>query len=46
MSYITLDYLDIAVAAILVVANAALSLGLRLGLERRLLIASVRMVCS
>ena len=44
MSYITLDYLDLAVAAILVLANGALSLGLRLGLERQLLIASVRMV--
>ena len=44
MSYITLSYTDLAVAALLVVLNAALSIGLRLGLEWRLLIAAGRMV--
>jgi len=44
MSYITLDYTDLAVAALLVVLNAALSISLRLGMERQLLIAAGRMV--
>jgi len=44
VSYITLSYGDIAVAALLVGVNAALSIGLRLGLEWRLLIAAGRMV--
>ncbi len=39
MNYITLDYTDLALAALLVALNAALSIGLRLGLEWRLLIA-------
>ncbi|MCH6588955.1 MAG: iron export ABC transporter permease subunit FetB [Proteobacteria bacterium] len=44
MTYITLSYTDLAVAAVLVILNAALSIGLRLGLEWRLLIAAGRMV--
>jgi len=43
MTFITLDYVDIALAAALVLINAALSLRLELGLERRFLIAAVRM---
>ncbi len=44
MSFVTLSYLDIALAAVLLFINAALSLALRLGLARRLLIAGARMV--
>ncbi len=39
---VPLDALDLAIAALLVVANAALSLRLKLGLERSLLIAGTR----
>jgi putative ABC transport system permease protein len=42
--YIVLGWRDLAFASLLVFANAALSLRLRLGLERRLLVAAVRMV--
>ena len=42
-TYITLDYLDLGLAALLLVLNGALSIWLRLGLERQLLIASLRM---
>jgi putative ABC transport system permease protein len=41
--YITLTYLDIAGAALLLVLNAALSLWLQLGLTRQLTIAAIRM---
>ena len=44
MSYITLDIFDLAVAALLVLLNGALSLTLQLGLERQLLIATLRMI--
>ena len=44
MTYIALDYLDLALAAILVVINGALSLALRLGVERQLMIATLRMI--
>ena len=44
MSYVQLDLLDLALAAILVVMNGALSIALGLGIERRLAIATVRMV--
>ena len=44
MSVIPLEPLDLALASILVLANAGLSLALNLGLEKRLLIAAVRMV--
>ena len=43
MNFITLDYVDIALAATLVLINAGLSLHLLLGLERRFLIAALRM---
>jgi putative ABC transport system permease protein len=43
MTYITLTPTDLALAASLLVINGAISLWLRLGLERRLLIAAVRM---
>ncbi len=44
MNYIQLGYSDLANAALLVVANAALSITLHLGLERRILVAAARMV--
>ena len=44
MTYIQLDAWDLAVAASLIGVNAALSVVLRLGLERRLLVAATRMV--
>jgi putative ABC transport system permease protein len=44
MSYVPLNYWDIAAAALLIAVNAALSIGLRLGLERQLLIAASRMI--
>jgi len=43
MTFIALDYRDLAFAALLIGINAALSVGFRLGLERRLLIAAARM---
>ncbi len=42
--YIVLGYGDIAIAALLLGVNAVLSIALRLGLERRLLVAATRMV--
>ena len=42
--YIALSTLDIALAALFLILDAGLSIWLRLGLERRLLIAAVRMV--
>ena len=44
MSYVPLDPLDLALAALLILVNAAVSLAFRLGLERTLVIVSVRMV--
>jgi putative ABC transport system permease protein len=44
MNYIVLGYGDLALAAMLVLANAALSLTLQLGLSRQYLIAAARMV--
>lgn len=44
MNFIALDYSDLAIAALLVVLNGALSIALRLGLERQLAIATVRMI--
>ncbi|MBT4044679.1 MAG: ABC transporter permease [Rhodospirillaceae bacterium] len=41
--YIELSYLDLAFAALLVLFNAGLSLALGLGLERRMLLAALRM---
>ncbi len=43
-SPIELDYWDVALASLLILVNAGLSLSLRLGMERTLLIASVRTV--
>ncbi|MCH6588044.1 MAG: iron export ABC transporter permease subunit FetB [Proteobacteria bacterium] len=42
-TYITLDYLDLGLAALLLVLNGALSIWLRLELERQFLIAALRM---
>ncbi|HYD29536.1 MAG TPA: iron export ABC transporter permease subunit FetB [Azospirillaceae bacterium] len=44
MDYIPLSYGDVAIASLLVVVNGLLSLALDLGLERRLAVASARMV--
>jgi putative ABC transport system permease protein len=44
MTFISLSYLDVALSAVLLVVNAALSLTLRLGLARQMGIAAVRMV--
>ncbi|MCB2101926.1 MAG: iron export ABC transporter permease subunit FetB [Rhodobacterales bacterium] len=46
MTYIPLGYADLAIAALLVLINAGLSLALRLGLEGRLVLAAVRMVAQ
>lgn len=44
MTFVTLSYWDLALAALLMIINAGLAIGLRLGLARSLLIAAVRMV--
>ncbi|HJO74636.1 MAG TPA: iron export ABC transporter permease subunit FetB [Rhodospirillales bacterium] len=44
MNFITLSYWDIAVAGLLLMFNAGLSVAFQLGLEKRLLIAGTRMV--
>jgi putative ABC transport system permease protein len=44
VTYIQLDVFDLALAALLVVLNGALSLALQLRLERQLFIAALRMV--
>jgi len=44
MNYQNLTALDMAIAAALILINGALSLALRLGLERQLLWAAVRTV--
>lgn len=44
MNFIVLDYVDLAIAALLVILNGGLSIVLQLGLERQLAIATVRMV--
>ncbi|HJN04380.1 MAG TPA: ABC transporter permease, partial [Alphaproteobacteria bacterium] len=44
MTYIPLDISDLAIAAVLVVLNGALSLALRLGIARQLLVATARMI--
>ena len=41
--FIVLDLADLGLAALLLVINAGLSIGLRLALERQLLIAALRM---
>jgi putative ABC transport system permease protein len=44
VTYIELGWTDLAVASLLVLVNAAFSLALQLGIERRLLIAAARTV--
>ncbi|CCQ72485.1 iron export ABC transporter permease subunit FetB [Magnetospira sp. QH-2] len=44
MTYVRLDYLDIAISALLLLIHGGLSLRLRLGLGRTMIIATVRMV--
>lgn len=44
MNVIALHYADLAIAALLVVLNGGLSIALKLGLERQLAIATVRMI--
>ena len=44
MTYIRLDLFDLALPALLLVLNGALSVALRLGLERQLAAAALRMV--
>lgn len=43
-AYIQLSYVDLVFAAVFLILNAVFSLALKLGLERQLLIASLRMV--
>ncbi len=42
-AYVSLSYVDVALASLLVVLNAAISIALGLGLARRLLLAAARM---
>ena len=44
MSYLPLDFLDLSLAALLLIANGVISIWFRLGLERTLAISSLRMV--
>ncbi len=44
MEYLKLTYLQVGLAALLVIANGAISIWLRLGLEKSLLVATIRMV--
>lgn len=44
MSYVPLNYLDLVLAASLLIANGAISWAFRLGLEKSIAIAAVRMV--
>lgn len=46
MSYVSLDAIDLVLAATLVLVNAAVSLAFGLGLERTLVVVSVRMVAQ
>ena len=46
MSYIPLSPFDLALAALLLVINGLISIGFRLGLERSIAIAAVRMVAQ
>ena len=45
-SYIELSYVQVGIAALLILVNAALSIALRLGLHRSFLIAAVRTVAQ
>ena len=44
MSYVSLSWWDLAAAGLLILLNGSLSLALQLGMERRLLIAALRMI--
>ena len=44
MTYVPLDYSDLIIAAVLLVANGAVSLWFQLGLERSIAISALRMV--
>ena len=44
MTYVPLDITDLAIAALLLIANGAVSFWFRLGLERSLAISALRMV--
>lgn len=44
MTYVELDFIDLAIAALLLIANGAVSIWFRLGLERTLAVSAVRMV--
>ncbi len=44
MTYAALDYIDLAIAASLVLINAGLSIAMQIGLQGRLILAAVRMV--
>lgn len=44
MTYVPLDYRDLALAALLLIANGVVSFWFRLGLERTIAISAVRMV--
>ena len=46
MSYVQLSWPDLVAAAVLIVFNGALSWALRLGLERSIAIATLRMVSA
>ncbi|HGG05077.1 MAG TPA: ABC transporter permease, partial [Aliiroseovarius sp.] len=43
-NYISLDWIDLSLAAVFLIMNAGLSIWLRLGLARQLLISATRMV--
>lgn len=44
MTYISLGYVDLCLAALLLIANGAISIGFRLGLERTIALSSLRMM--
>ncbi|WP_296203094.1 ABC transporter permease, partial [uncultured Hyphomicrobium sp.] len=44
MTYIDLGFSDLAIAALLLIANGAVSIWFRLGLERTIAISAVRMI--
>ncbi len=46
MSYLPLSAFDLAIAALLMAVNGAISFGFRLGLERSLAIAACAWWCS
>lgn len=44
MSYVPLSFLDLAIAAVLILLNGAISIAFRLGLERSIAVAAARMI--